>query len=87
MVCQLLRRAGRWRDGAFHPAGPRAAGLEASVLAGSLPARPGIGMGDVAAFFPMFWVNKNIVTPKIPRLWDLLVKFLLLFLGVTFGRI
>lgn len=41
-------------DGAFHPVGPRATGLEASVLAGSLPAKPGIGVGDVAAFFPMF---------------------------------
>lgn len=36
---------------------------------------------------PCFWGNKNIVTPKILRLWDLLVKFLLLFLGVTLGRI
>ena len=67
--------------------GPKAAGLEASVLAGSLPAKPGIGVGDVAAFFPVFWGNKSIVTPKILRLWDLLVKFLLLFLGVTLGRI
>lgn len=53
-VCQLLCRAGRWRDGAFHPAGPRAAGLEASSNpVGSQPAEPGSAAGDVAAFFPV----------------------------------
>lgn len=70
-VCQLLCRAGRWRDGAFHPAGPRAAGLEASsILAGTQPAKPVSAVGDVAAFFPVFFGgNKYIVTFKDFRLF------------------
>lgn len=73
-VCQLLCWAGRWRDGAFHPAGPRAAGLEASssILAGTQPAKPGSAVGDVAAFFPVFFGgNKYIMTSKDFRLFGI----------------